>query len=243
MSVKSSNYDNGSGSYYMVNNTSNKLFTWGDPDSGGSIEATPWSNQPDGVRINVKEAVMNPGGSTFFIELQLDGNGQVIPNEGKIQNPAWQPGYDRTTSSDTGFEKIYLAGQQMGFIAKKADNTFAGSLILAPANRWGNRYYIPYYSAFFAAVNNKKTLFFDVASNSVGAAVLFNDGTVISFGGGNVGFFEPVVQFYGGATTGETYGTFGNITGVSQIFAGVENFAALKSDGTITFWGNFGNYL
>ena len=170
MSVKSSNYDNGSGSYYMVNNTSNKLFTWGEPDRGGSIEATQWSKQPDGVRINVKEAVMTPGGATFFIEIQIDGNGNVInQNEGKVAfttpsgNSSWHG--NLTTPSDTDFEKIYLAGNYMGFLAKKADNTFAGPAGTGLANL----------GDFITAVKNKKTLFFDVASNRNGIALLFND--------------------------------------------------------------------
>lgn len=199
ISVKS-NYANYS-VFYMVNTSTNILYTWGKNDKGGAVPGNP-----NGLKTYVKDAIISSGNAAAYIN--TSGQIMKINNWG---NSSWG-GYNNFTAPtpNSGFEKLYEAGE--GLMARKADNTFHG---------WGS--YVNN-TNFLAAINNKKTLFFDVASNRKGAALLFNDGTVISTGSNN--------------NLKKGYSGYNSITGVSQLFASHDAFAALKTNGTIIFWGD-----
>ena len=202
--------------FYMVNTTTNKLFTWGKKDQGGTVPAMAGSNVPNGVRLYVKDAIISSSDVTMSIG--MGGQLEKFDNWGYSSYNSFIAPTSSTylpySIPNSGFEKLYQAAG--GFLARKADNTFYG---------WGGSAGNP---SFLTAVNNKRTLFFDLATNNGGVAILFNDGVVISSGSEGVS---------------KGFSTNGNITGISQLFGASGAFCGLKSDGTVIFWKQTLNYL
>jgi uncharacterized protein YjbI with pentapeptide repeats/alpha-tubulin suppressor-like RCC1 family protein len=206
MSVRSSKSRTASQSVFYMVDTSNNLFTWGKNDKGGAVPSGS-GNYPAGLKPFVKDAIISYQNYTTYINTW----GEIAVIAGWGNNRTGSKVFTPPTPN-TGFEKLYEVGN--GFIAKKADNTFYAS---------GDQFLQSVAANFLTAINQKKALFFDIASNSWGAALLFNDGVVISVGGSQLN---------------KGHSGYGSITGISQIFASASDFAGLKSNGTITFWGN-----
>ena len=214
MSVRFSKSRTASQSVFYMVDTSNNLFTWGKNDKGGAVPSGS-GNYPSGLKPYVKDAIISYQNYTICINtwgvITVVAGWGTNRNGSKVFTPP---------TPNTGFEKLYEVGN--GFIAKKADNTFYAS---------GDQFLQSNAANFLTAINNKKTLFFDIASNSLGAALLFNDGLVIS-----IGTYGELNKGYGSNYSYASFG--GSIAGISQIFASRSDFAGLKSNGTITFWGN-----